>query len=549
MAQKESKAADHGHASPARAEERARPERPGAEAPALARALRAAEGAQGDERDAAIVGDERAPAAVRADSLRQIQQVRGNAYAQRVAQRALLQRGPITSWLETQGHNLAEAVGLEDSFDANLGRADAFRDHGPFGPEDVTPGGGGFEVTYDPAAGVMRVVVRAAVTFQDALTVTGGTITPADPRIQSLANAAANPALTPAQRAAFIARYQWSPAEKIPWMNQFENGIQTAWGGQHQFFINRPQWEWLGARVHVDIEVREGERADGDHLAVNSVKMPAGEHLATHGGTAEVSGGVADDAGDQTMLVASTDVNPRHDNFLRRTVHFAHNSAALDGTATATLDSVANIFQEAVGDARSNPAQIVLEAHASAPGDPAYNMQLAQQRADAVRSYLAGKGFTNIATRVSDDNRGESEADQTATTDAAQAHDRRVDLIIDGGQAQVIANHEFGHAIGLGDEYATSPGGISGTGAAVGTPAPHDALAADMTDASGLNLPGAIHENNGGIMSLGTAVRPQHYATFHDALQTVTGIDEWSLGAPRPRPTRPPASGGGTAGP
>lgn len=53
--------------------------------------------------------------------------------------------------------------------------------------------------------------------------------------------------------------------------------------------------------------------------------------------------------------------------------------------------------------------------------------------------------------------------------------------------------------------------------------AEHDDLARD------LSVPGAVHENNAGMMSLGSEVAPQHYATFGYALQALTGVDEWKL--------------------
>lgn len=52
-----------------------------------------------------------------------------------------------------------------------------------------------------------------------------------------------------------------------------------------------------------------------------------------------------------------------------------------------------------------------------------------------------------------------------------------------------------------------------------------------MRDGAGVNLPGAIAENNDSIMSLGNVVRPQHYAPFHEALRTLSGVNEWALGA------------------
>jgi hypothetical protein len=115
---------------------------------------------------------------------------------------------------------------------------------------------------------------------------------------------------------------------------------------------------------------------------------------------------------------------------------------------------------------------------------------------------------------------------------------RRVDIQVGNGEAQTTSIHEFGHLLGLGDEY---PLGTS----AIGDPADHDKLAKEM----GGGVTGALVENNDNIMSAGTVVRPQHYATFHMALETVTG-EKWELaGQGRGVPTRAPDIGGPNANP
>jgi hypothetical protein len=97
--------------------------------------------------------------------------------------------------------------------------------------------------------------------------------------------------------------------------------------------------------------------------------------------------------------------------------------------------------------------------------------------------------------------------------------------------------------LGLGDEYASTPkrddagnivhdpttheevsrGLVTGTGGDVGTTASHNQLAKDM------GLGGSVHENNDNIMSLGSTILPQHYATFMLALHTVTGVNDWRV--------------------
>ncbi len=447
------------------------------------------------------------------------------------------------------------------TFEQNLADADTFFRHGLFGPTEVQPNGGAFSASYDSATGVMNVVIRAAINFQDAISSSGGSVTPANAHLQSLANAASNPSLSPAQRAAMMARYQWSTTEKAAWMTNMESTVETAWGGKHQFHINKAQFEWIGAQISVDVQTHEGARAGNDHLSVDAIKMPLGENLASHNdaavhnvtnpdgtvtdkgpetGSAFVNNQNSTNSFDGQMVVSSNDFAPRHDNLLRNSVNFDHNSADVDAAARGRLTRWVATFQGAPGTAGSRSIALKLEAHTSASGTANYNKELAQRRANSVQAELTTLGFTNVTGAVVTDPQGEVAGSNTSDDDITQRRQRRVDLIVDSGASQVIGAHEMGHAFGLGDEYATGSGSmIQGTGAAAGTATSHDGLTKGMTDASGNPLPGAVHENNDNIMSLGNTVQPQHYSTFHAALQQITSVNEWALGAATARPTVP----------
>ena len=74
-------------------------------------------------------------------------------------------------------------------------------------------------------------------------------------------------------------------------------------------------------------------------------------------------------------------------------------------------------------------------------------------------------------------------------------------------------------------EMRCARGLISGTGDDVGVATEHDQLGRDM------GVGGSVYENNENIMSLGSTVKPQHYATFMKALHEVTNITDWQLRA------------------
>jgi outer membrane protein OmpA-like peptidoglycan-associated protein len=422
-------------------------------------------------------------------------------------------------------------------------QAEEFFRSGPYSGT-LTPGEGtshgGFDASYSPPDGLLTISMQVGVNFTDGVTDTGGTVVANDTSLAPVA-AHANTLAGP-DRAAFVAQYAWQDAEREPWRNQLKSTIDSTWGGKHEFHLNKPGFEWIGAKVKVDLDVHDAISSGTDHLQVTALKTPPGTNLyrpmpGTPGGFSSTNQGDPDNAFDQTMIVASTDLGPRPDvDFLNHSVLFGHDSDALDGAATAELDKFITTFNGAQGDARSVRMPVTLVGHTSSSGSDAYNKGLSDRRVKAVSDYFAANGFTNVSTRVA--GRGEGEAGANPVDSPA---DRRVDITAGDGTRQSLMAHEFGHAFGLDDEYVlTGSAGYvgGGTGQPAGTAADHDAATKAMQDAGGANLPGAIHENSDSIMSLGSVIRPQHYSMFHKALTEITGQSPWALGPPHEHPLR-----------
>ena len=204
-----------------------------------------------------------------------------------------------------------------------------------------------------------------------------------------------------------------------------------------------------------------------------------------------------------------------------------------------------------VADVRSIQTPVVLTGHASATGSAEHNLRLSEERVASVADFMQAEGFVNVITRVSGEGVGETEA-----TGGEVAEERRVDIVIGSGNAQSTIAHEFGHAFGLGDEYANTPLVSPGLGRDTGTPqmgdtATHDTLVKNMIDAGGQPLKGAVCEPTDSIMSVGDVVRPQHYATFHASLTEITAPQgPWALGPPTGRnDPLPGAAAAGESGP
>ncbi len=101
---------------------------------------------------------------------------------------------------------------------------------------------------------------------------------------------------------------------------------------------------------------------------------------------------------------------------------FGTDQTELQPAATATLDSMLAAI------AREPNRHIVVEGHTDSSGDNAYNRELSQRRAEAVRQYLIAHGVA--AGRISAVGKGE--ADPIAANDTAEGRkrNRRVDVIV-----------------------------------------------------------------------------------------------------------------------
>jgi len=105
-------------------------------------------------------------------------------------------------------------------------------------------------------------------------------------------------------------------------------------------------------------------------------------------------------------------------------VEFEFNSAAIAAATIATLDEVGQALT-------TRPeSRVEIQGHTDAVGAAAYNMQLSQRRADAVRDYLLANFDLNADQLVA---KGYGEADPIASndTDEGRSRNRRVHFVIE----------------------------------------------------------------------------------------------------------------------
>jgi OmpA-OmpF porin, OOP family len=103
-------------------------------------------------------------------------------------------------------------------------------------------------------------------------------------------------------------------------------------------------------------------------------------------------------------------------------VQFAPDQETLTAEAMRKLSPLVTILKE------QPKRSIRIEGHADSRGEEAYNLDLSQRRADAVRDFLTANGIR--PTRITARGYGETEAVASNVTSAGRQENRRVEVIV-----------------------------------------------------------------------------------------------------------------------
>ena len=110
-------------------------------------------------------------------------------------------------------------------------------------------------------------------------------------------------------------------------------------------------------------------------------------------------------------------------------VNFDLNKATLTSTAKANLDKLVPVFNE------YPDTNIQIFGYTDSSGSDEYNLNLSNQRAAAVRSYLSGKGISS--SRIEAKGMGEADPIADNSTKEGMAKNRRVEFAITANEKMV----------------------------------------------------------------------------------------------------------------
>jgi outer membrane protein OmpA-like peptidoglycan-associated protein len=438
-------------------------------------------------------------------------------------ERAPVARSPLLDLQRRMGNTaMSRQLARDPATDAARAVAEAelamFMSH-HWSKESFKPstGGGLFDVDYDPAAGEMVATVRIAFKFQ-----TGNIM---NPKWLTAIGGFAALATKGFKAEDFI----WTEEEKTAWRTSAVSEIQNVWSQRYTFFTKKPYWEGLPP-VDVRVVIADAPE-DGDHdkkaqWVVTVDKWPDDAGLeeamswpsdrSKNQSTGHLEESSRDAGGITTPDVRhysrSTGTRKRYgqvDTDNPTPILFAQGKADVSAADATALQK----FGATLGAPDMPPFPVTVTGRASSEGQADRNQSLSEDRARNVSNEIV-KGGAQVQPT------SESKGADGATLDPAW---RRVDIVVGTFESdQHTVAHEFGHMLGLDDEYPTAdpktaadPPGVRPVG---GAPT-HAALVQSL-------MPGqqpvqARHNDN--IMSNGEVVRPHHYVTLLEALGTTTG--------------------------
>ena len=376
-------------------------------------------------------------------------------------------------------------------------------------------GYGKFDAFYWPAASLMSAVVKMKFNYVEADN------TPPASTLWSMWLAGQD--ITP---------FFWTDAQKTQFAEDYRNRVIARWSFAHTFRSNKPCWPFIAMPY---VAPRVVDDAADAHFEVTVHKSP-GPGIDYKSGFDSDNPGTAGWHGTGDLYQSdvredpdfnSVDVARSERQRLERAVVAATASPILFAKDSAVIQpaDLTNLRTLAAAMRAKNPSDplipIRINGFASSEGPLARNDKLAEDRANAVADALLAAGVPQPLVIVGSGPIG-------APNDAGN---RKVDIApsttFEGAYASnrySVAEHEFGHTLGLPDEYVNITTGKKGA---------RQTAIDTLATAAGVAKPDRWGDTTASQMSGGVDVLPRHYLTLWEALAQMTSPDitrnEWTI--------------------
>lgn len=305
-----------------------------------------------------------------------------------------------------------------------------------------------------------------------------------------------------------LADFEWTDAEREKFETDFMSSVMDAWGGKFMLHLDDPNFAEYLCKVTVNVmTISDPGQA---HTKITAQKVPKGApRFRSFVSGDEATLDIRDPSEPETAEVFER-------KLVRQIKPFDFDSAAL-APVEAPVNEVDQQLQQigATQPPGTKDWVVIFQGRASAKGSRAYNKQLGQQRAEAVREHItADLSWAEVrVSSVGEENASEDEAFQRVDV-SVRSKDRKT-------VTQNVAAHEAGHMFGLDDEYVEEKTDPDVSPKFFGDEPSHfgDVQTQIGTDAANELL----IQDSGSIMSVGGTVHKGHYVYFLEALNSMTG--------------------------
>ncbi len=318
---------------------------------------------------------------------------------------------------------------------------------------------------------------------------------------------------TPAQ----IAEFNWTDDQKDIFTNDFMTSVSKGWGGKFMMRLDDPAF--ASYRSQVSVNVVTVSDPDMAHTNITARKYPTGtDSFRSEASEEEATLDSRDPSGDEKKGQVA-DIRP----FIRQVGDFEFDDDTVQGDLTGQVEEIDEMLEANKSSPLAEKVEwrLNLVGVASSEGKKAYNKKLGQRRADAVKNEITTELSWIKEVKV------ESSGEQSTTTD------ERFRMVIVSLRSigthealQNVAAHEFGHMIGLDDEY-TDIDPKEDTRRFPGDKPDHYEEVEKEISVESANETLTVNSDN--IMSAGNVVKPAHYIHFLQAIKDLTGNTKWQI--------------------
>jgi outer membrane protein OmpA-like peptidoglycan-associated protein len=309
--------------------------------------------------------------------------------------------------------------------------------------------------------------------------------------------------------------------EQTTFETDFVKSVHEMWSKKHLLMLAEPGF--ASYLCDVDISARIESDPKDAHTVIDVVKPNPNEKRFRPRVT-----GVEKKEDSKTTHTAQLDFrdpsieqtkNIKEADMIRQVGNFDFDSDKINADCREDIDKIKEFIKiiPRADEIDSNAFHLHLVGRASSQGSADYNKKLSERRMKSVLKELDAPGI------------GSSFIDAEGEVEATESADfRRVNVGVfisndnkETTTKQNMAAHEFGHMIGLGDEYIEKKPDIPNTRVKFfGDNPTHTDIVKEAVDEDAANE--LLIQNSKSIMSQGNEVKRGHYAFFVGALDVMT---------------------------